>query len=306
VRTDCPACGAPLKGWHHVVPGDPGGSPVLLLRCVGCRSAVTAPEAPGDAHEADAYGAPAPRLAKAAAPVLAAFDRQRLALLRDAAPPPGSLLDVGAGRGRFVAAARAAGYDARGIEPTARGVGAARETYGVELAQAGIGEAAVDEGSLDVATLWHVLEHVDEPLDALDRVTSWLRPGGVVLVGMPNLESLQAQLAGGRWYHFDVPRHRMHLTPGGLDTLLRRAGLEPLRTHHVLAEHNPFGMWQSLVPTPTPSYAYHLLKGSVPLRPADLALTVAALPLAPVAAAAEAFAGFRGRGGTTAVLARRH
>jgi hypothetical protein len=99
----------------------------------------------------------------------------------------------------------------------------------------------------------------------------------------------------------------VHFTAPGLEALLRRHALEPLRTHHVLAEHNPFGMWQSLTSrlTRTPSYSYHLLKRNASLRSPDLAITLAALPLIPAAAALELAAGWAGRGGTIAVLARR-
>jgi hypothetical protein len=114
-------------------------------------------------------------------------------------------------------------------------------------------------------------------------------------------------VGGDRWYHLDVPRHRTHFTPGGLARLLERSRLPPVAVHHLLLEHNPFGMWQSAVNrlTGDPSYLYNLLKRNAPLAPRDLAITALALPLAPVAAAAELAAGLAGRGGTIAVLARR-
>lgn len=275
------------------------------MRCVACGTAVTAAPAAPEAHDTGAYATAAPRLSRLAAPLLAAFDRQRLSLLRRAGVvPPARVIDAGAGRGRFVAAARAAGYDAHGIEPSARGVDAARSVYGVELERATIEQAA--PGRADAVTLWHVLEHLDDPAAALRRIASWLQPGGVLLVGVPNLDSLQARLAGGRWFHLDLPRHRTHFTPRGLTTLLTRSGFENTATHHLIAEHNPWGMWQSLVPTREPSYAYHLLKRNVRPDPASLAITAATLPLAPLAAAAELAAGAARRGGTIAVVARHH
>lgn len=275
-----------------------------MLRCTGCGSGVTAAAAPPGAHDSGAYATTSPRLSRVAAPVLAAFDRQRLSLLRRAGvAPPARIVDAGAGRGRFVAAARRAGYDAVGVEPSRRGVTAAREAYGVDLVAAGIGDAPVDRA--DAVALWHVLEHLDDPAAALARIGGWLPPGGVLLVGVPNLASVQARLARSRWFHLDLPRHRVHFTPAGLDALLDRSGFDVVATDHVLAEHNPWGMWQSLVPTAQPAYAYHLLKRTVPPRPVPLAITAAALPLAPVAAAAELAAGLRGRGGTIAVTARR-
>jgi SAM-dependent methyltransferase len=305
----CPACGGgPLVAWRTV----PGSDPALpgdyaLARCPACGSAITLAPAPSEAHEAGAYGGGTPRGAGLAAPLLRAFDRRRLSFLaRAGARPPGRLLDIGAGRGRFVAQARAAGWDADGIEPSQRGVQGAR-AQGIDLQQAGIDDAVVADGRLDVATLWHVLEHLDDPGAALERIAAWLRPGGLLVVGVPNLASVQARAGGARWYHLDVPRHRTHFTVAGLHALLHRHGLQPVATHHLLAEHNPFGLWQSLVSrtTRTPSWLYHALKRNAPLRSRDALVTAAALALLPLAVAAEAAFALARRGGTVAVVARR-
>ncbi len=275
----CPACGfVPLRA----------AGP--LLRCPSCGSARTAsPPVPG-ARDA---GRVRPRGSRLAAPLLALFDRQRLALLP---PPPARLVDAGAGRGRFVAAARRAGYDAVGVEPSPRGVQAAREVYDVELLAAELGRA--EPGTADVVTLWHVLEHLDEPGAALDRVAAWLRPGGTLLVGVPNLASAQARLARERWFHLDLDRHRTHFTPRGLEALLRAHGFDVVATRHVLLEHNPLGLWLSLVP-----YPFRFLRGERGFEPRALAMSLAALPLLPLAGVAELAFGLARRGGTVAVVA---
>jgi 2-polyprenyl-3-methyl-5-hydroxy-6-metoxy-1,4-benzoquinol methylase len=301
----CPACDGRLVAWREVASSESTGDQrIPLLRCERCASAVTDAPVPAEAHDTGAYATHQPRLRRTASPLLDRFDRRRLRLL--GAPGP-RLLDVGAGRGRFVAAARAAGFAAEGIEPSARGVRAAREQYGVQLRADDIATALVEPGALDAITLWHVLEHLDDPAPALARLAGWLRPGGVILIGVPNLASWQATVGGPRWYHLDVPRHRSHFTAGGLALLLARAGLEPVATTQILAEHNPFGMWQSIVNrlTTRPSYLYNLLKRNAPLDARDLAITLAALPLIPIAAALELTAGLAGHGGTIAVLARR-
>ena len=282
------------------------GERFTLLRCQTCGTAVTAEPAPPQAHETGAYGGGEPRLYRLAAPLLARFDRRRLRLIRRLVPPPARLLDAGAGRGRFTLTARAAGYDANGIEPSARGLAGAAD-LGAPVTRATIAGAPIAPGSVDAVTVWHVLEHLDDPGAALATIHGWLRPRGALLVGVPNLASLQARLGGERWYHLDVPRHRVHFTPAGLGALLARHGFEPVHVTQALAEHNPFGMWQSVVNrlTCTPSYLFHVLKRNAPLATRDAALTAAALPLAPLAAAVELIAGLVGRGGTIAVLARR-
>jgi SAM-dependent methyltransferase len=322
--TVCPACGGGLDRWMTAAPAEPGRDDRLVLwRCRSCGTAVTgapagtrgpAPDS-GKLYETGAYAAVAPRLSGLALPLLRAFDRQRLRLVRRAlgdgspAQPPEPalrLLDVGAGRGRFVATARAAGWRADGIEPSHRGVAAAR-AMGIELRQVRIEDAGVPEGSLDAITAWHVLEHLEHPGPAVARLASWVRPGGVVLIGVPNLSSLQARWSGEHWYHLDLPRHRTHFTPAGLRALVAAHGLTPVHVHHVLLEHNPFGMWQSLVNrvTANPSYLYNLLKRNAPADPRDLTVTGLAVALAPAAVALELGAGLARRGGTIALSARR-
>lgn len=307
----CPACGGALIAWRSV----PASEPALredrfeLRHCARCGCAVTSGPTPPGLHDTGAYRSGEPRLHRIAGPALRAFDHQRLALLARLAPPPARLLDAGAGSGRFVVAARARGYDATGIEPSRRGFGASGPSgpYGPAMEPVSIGDAEIPDSSLDAVTLWHVLEHLEDPGAALARIATWLVPGGTLLVGVPNLASVQARVGADRWYHLDVPRHRVHFTPEGLETLLGAHDFTVLHVHHVLLEHNPFGMWQSLVnrATTNPSYLYNLLKRNAPPRSSDLILTALAVPLAPLAALGELIAGLAGRGGTIAVLARR-
>ena len=304
----CPACGAALERWRVVAASDPvlGGQRFELCRCVRCGSAVTAAEAPDNLYAIGAYRPGDPRLYAAAAPLLRLFDRQRVALIRREWPPPARLLDAGAGRGRFVASATAGGYRASGIEASQRGADAAA-FIGAAVEPVAIEEADFADGSFDVVTVWHVLEHLDDPGAALGRISRWLRPGGGLLVGVPNLGSLQARLTGGRWYHLDVPRHRVHFTGAGIRHLVGAHGFDVRRTHHLLLEHNVFGMWQSLLNRVSrrPSYVYNVLKRNAPLRSFDLALAAAAGPLLPPAALLEAAAALFGLGGTIAVVAQR-
>lgn len=287
----------------------PASDPVVgdrryeLWRCPECGTAVTAGASadaavPEDLHRTGAYRLRVPHLHRLARPILNVFDRERLALLARVAPPGATVIDAGAGQGRFVARARAAGYAASGFDPHPRGT---------EVTVGSLEDAALAAGSADVVTLWHVLEHVADPGRALTRVRGWLAPGGALIVAVPNLDSWQARIAGERWFHLDVPRHRVHFTAAGLARLLTARGFEVLAVEHRLREHNPFGLWQSVVNRlgGSPSWLFQRLKGNAGWDWRQLLLTAAALPLIPVAYAIERLAGARGRGGTIAVLARR-
>ena len=114
--------------------------------------------------------------------------------------------------------------------------------------------------------LWHVLEHMPDPAAALERVRSWLAPSGVLLVAVPNLDSLQARLAGPKWFHLDLPRHRTHFTARGA---LRAARRGPASSRSASITSCPsttlHGMWLALLGRlgMTPGFPFHLLKRNV-------------------------------------------
>ncbi|MGB9183351.1 MAG: methyltransferase domain-containing protein [Solirubrobacteraceae bacterium] len=291
-------------------PGLPGRR-FELWRCPRCGSAVTAGAPVAELHQHGAYRPGRPRLHGLAGPLLRAFDGQRLALLGRVASPGARVLDAGAGQGRFVLRARAAGYDALGIDPY-RGSAGPREDAGLVKAAGSaiqavsIEEASIPAKSLGAVTLWHVLEHLENPRAGLERIAGWLEPGGGLLVGVPNLASLQARVGGERWYHLDVPRHRSHFTATGLSQLLNDTGFQVVAIEHRLLEHNTFGMWQSGLNrlSREPSWVYNVLKRNARFSARELALTALAVPLIPLAAATELAAGQARRGGTIAALAR--
>jgi SAM-dependent methyltransferase len=291
--SECPACGGRLAPWHDVPafePDDPRSFP--LLRCEDCLTAVTTGEPPGpEAYAGGLYAdrTPPPLVARARALML----RQPVAMLTRGGIGPGDrVLDVGAGRGLLVQALRKAGVDARGIDP------ARRVLQGVPVEHAQLEEHV--EHELDGAVMWHVLEHVDDPGAALRRVHGWLRPGGVLLVAVPNVTSLQRAVAGTRWLHYDVPRHRVHLSPAGLHRLLAASGFEPRRTAHMIWQQNPLGMALAIAGRREagPARALQAARGGT-LPAALLGLAVGlAVPLELIGAAAR-------RGGTIACVAVR-
>ena len=307
----CPACGSELELWRTVPASEPllGTRRYRLWRCRACGTAVTAPPAAGgdagpadpdttELHRSGAYRMRVPHLHGLVAPILALFDRERLGLLGRVAAPGATVIDAGAGQGRFIARAREAGYAASGFDPHPRGDG---------VAAGSLESAELAPGSAGVVCLWHVLEHVEDPGAALARVREWLAPGGAVIIAVPNLASWQARVGGERWFHLDVPRHRVHFTDSGLCRLLVARGYAVVGVEQRLREHNPYGLWQSVVNRlgRSPSWLFQRLKGNAGWEPAQLLLTAAALPLIPVAYAIERLAGARGRGGTIVVLARR-
>jgi SAM-dependent methyltransferase len=302
----CPVCGGGLVPWRTVAAGEPSDSGHYELdRCASCGSAITRGRPPSaDAYETGQYSRAQPRLVRAVAALQGFAGRQPVRFLRRAGLEGGArVLDIGAGPGRLVAALNGAGFDARGIEPSRRSVALAHQR-GVAVERRDLFEHT--DSSLDAAVMWHVLEHLDDPPAALATVRGWLRPGGLLLVGVPNLASLQAEVAGDGWFHLDAPRHRVHFTTDGLRRLLVRSGFDVIRTHHLVLEQNLHGMWFALLTRlgMRPGFPFHFLKRNIDVRTRDVGLTALGLPLVPVAALLEAGAAVTHRGGTVAVVAR--
>jgi SAM-dependent methyltransferase len=298
--TACRACGGACGPWRTARGGEPADQArYTLLRCGECGTAMTVEPASAGAHSTGAYAARAPRLAGVVRALQRLVARDPLRLLSAAGVRPGDrVLDAGAGTGRLVTAMRDAGYEARGIDPSPRTDAAHVEREAIE---------EHEDAGLRAVVLWHVLEHLDDPTAALRRIAGWLAPGGTLVVGVPNVASLQAGIARGDWFHLDLPRHRTHFTPRGLEALLGEAGFRTEHVRHLVLEHNVHGMWFALLTRlgMTPGFPFHLLKRNVRPRARDLALLALAGPLLlPVAAVLELAAAVARRGGTIAVVAR--
>lgn len=306
----CPACAAPaLRPWRLASAADAHITTrqrYRLDRCEECGTARTddATGEPGDRlYSAGTYSAARPLLHILLEPLRRLTELDRLRFLRGL-PGDASLVEVGAGDGRFLSMLSRRGYSARGIDPNPAGDPA------VEAAAAD--RAEVEPGSLDAALLWHVLEHLADPAADLSRVRRWLRPGGRIVLAVPNRASLQAWIGGDRWFHQDVPRHITHFTPEGVERLLERSGFESPVISHLLVEHNFLGMWQTLLNhlTGERNVLFRSLKRDAgnpgwARRGRDLAISVLAgvLLLAP-AIVLELAAGIARHGGTIVAVAR--
>ncbi|MGH1358792.1 MAG: class I SAM-dependent methyltransferase [Burkholderiaceae bacterium] len=103
----------------------------------------------------------------------------------------GDLLDIGAGGGEFVFLAGMAGFTARGVEPNEAYGQFARQNYEIDITTAGI-DILDGEPCADIVSMFHVLEHLQDPLDAVERIHQALRPGGIAFIEVPNVDAKDA------------------------------------------------------------------------------------------------------------------
>ena len=135
---------------------------------------------------------------------------------------PESILDFGCGTGGFLEVCKKAGMNIAGVEPspTAR-------HKAIALTDS---EIATDLGQLsdryDVITLWHVLEHISDLHNTLDKLKGFLRETGTVFIAVPNFQCWDAAHYKQNWAAYDVPRHLWHFSRKTMEIILTSHNLK--------------------------------------------------------------------------------
>jgi SAM-dependent methyltransferase len=254
----CPICGAESAP-------DTVFSPSPLLRCRACDFAFL-PGTLSDGlygHEFFAnYGGEDYR---ATAHARRFESRRRLDLLARHLPPPARLLEVGGAAGFFLDEARQRGYEGVGVELNEEMATYAREALGLDVRAGRIEDVELDEQGFDGACAFHVLEHVPTPGEAVSALRAALRPGGILLIEVPNAGSEVARRQGSNWPALKLPHHVGQYEPRSMTALLEAARLEIVTIDSV-----PFAHYAAPGPLGVP------VRGAVALR--EVARTRAAVP----------------------------
>lgn len=165
----------------------------------------------------------------------------------------GAVLDVGCGRGAWLAAMRRWGFRCHGVEPSAEACARARE-LGLDVACGQLWDAGYPDACFDVVRFNHVLEHLHDPGRALAEARRVLRPGGLLIVAVPNHAGIARQAFRQAE---DVPFHLFAFTPPTLERFLTAAGLEVLELR--TQTPHPFNVYAHFL-----SHARRMLAGAPP------------------------------------------
>lgn len=226
--------------------------------------------------------------------------------------PPGPVMDVGCGRGIILGELQKLGFKSHGIEFSDSAAAHAR-SLGVDVGTDFFDER-YEKGSFVGVTFWHSLEHIRRADLAVARAVELLKPGGVLMITVPNSASLQASLFSRYWFHLDVPRHYHHFTADNVERMINSAGLSVFARSTLSLEQNPYGFVQSAlnaVGIPE-NLLYSLLKDpsarthAISEHPvAATASGLAAPTLATIGVVASGVEALLGRGGTIELWARK-
>jgi len=285
------------------------GEQYTLRSCDHCRAIFLTPHPTRqqllDAYSDEYYGETE---RKFIAPIEKTIDWFRAGRARRVAkslPTKGRVLDIGCGNGGFLNGIADLGYEACGIELPGGSAERAKKVPNIEVHVGALEDGAYIGERFDAITMWHVFEHLVEPRKTLERCAEMLDAGGRLYLSLPNIDSWQARIFKGDWFHADPPRHLFFLGPDALTAAVAEYGFERESISFHSLEQNPYGIVQSALNKVVGErdLLYEALKGNTEINNrhsrwsllGQKLLFVASAPIATALAFVESAAG---RGGT--------
>lgn len=150
--------------------------------------------------------------------------RKKIKLITNLNPPDKTLLDIGCGTGDFMGKSKENGWQVIGIEPNKEAREISINKYNSIVYDEG-GIQLINNQSISIITMWHVLEHVHDLNLRIKEINNLLKPGGYAVIAVPNYTSWDAKHYGKFWAAYDVPRHLYHFSPEIIKTLFSKHNL---------------------------------------------------------------------------------
>jgi len=144
--------------------------------------------------------------------------KNKLNLINSLQLNKGRILDIGAGTGDFLSVAKNDGWQTIGVEPSDRAKSIAKNK-GVSFVEQ---TSELENGSFDVISMWHVLEHVPDLDKQIKELKRLLKPTGTLIIAVPNFKSFDAKHYGKFWAAFDVPIHFWHFSKTAIKLLFEK------------------------------------------------------------------------------------
>lgn len=144
---------------------------------------------------------------------------------------PGRLLEIGCASGAFLHKMATQGWQVNGIEYSSHAAMAA-SALGYPVQQGSLETAKMPEQPVDLIVGWMVLEHLHDPISALNKLRATATPKTWMVLSVPNAGSLEFKLFGRHWYALQLPTHLYHFTPYTLERLLAKGGWRIERIYH--------------------------------------------------------------------------
>lgn len=153
----------------------------------------------------------------------------------------GNWLDIGCGTGRILQEAQIwNNWTLFGLEPVTSAATYAKQKLNIPIFNLTLEEYQGEENSYDVITMWDVLEHLPTPINDLKKVQCLLKPGGILILSMPNMLSIGRKLFRQFWIGYDLPRHLYLFPPDLLKKIFEDIGMKVITQKCIAGNHGAF------------------------------------------------------------------
>ncbi len=141
-----------------------------------------------------------------------------------------TILDIGCGTGDFIKECKNNDWEVVGIEPNSK----AKE---IGLTKDLVIFSSIDdiiEQKFDIITMWHVLEHVTDLDDTINKIKNMLTENGTLIIAVPNYKSYDASYYKSFWAAYDVPRHVWHFSKNSIKKIFKKFKMEVIKIKPML------------------------------------------------------------------------
>ena len=136
-----------------------------------------------------------------------------------------SLLDIGCGAGDFLNFCKNKAWEVSGVEPTEKAREISEKKLGIKISS-DLSLDHFEDASFDVVTMWHVLEHRFDIMETVANLKRIVKPGGLIVIALPNYKSYDAKFYKQYWAAYDVPRHLFHFTKKTIEIIFAKNELK--------------------------------------------------------------------------------
>jgi len=154
----------------------------------------------------------------------AVLRRREAAGIAGSLSPGARVLEVGCAAGELLTALRDRGLRVTGLEPSLHAAEKARREHRLDIYQGTVFDVPFSGEQFDAVVLRHVIEHFPSPRAALEKIRTWLTPGGFLHITTPNFDSLDRRLFKSLWHDFEPPRHQVVFSEKTLRRLMKDCG----------------------------------------------------------------------------------
>ncbi|MDQ3193222.1 MAG: class I SAM-dependent methyltransferase [Bacteroidota bacterium] len=135
------------------------------------------------------------------------------------------ILDIGCGNGLFLSEAKARGWEVYGTEYVINIVDKCK-AKGIKMHLGELNSDSFENGFFDVITLFEVIEHINNPLEEVQYIDTFLRTNGLFYFTTPNFNSISRQISGSNWNIVEYPEHLSYYTPTSINNLFLNSSLK--------------------------------------------------------------------------------